>query len=136
MDFDQKNVVFRRGYYEHDIGNKNLNELIEYQLTPMSPYVYSEPDDFIGPDDILDATISKDEDLGGYCVDIMFSDQAINSMNELCNLERYPHIIMFIKGHPFFTILLNGPFETNVLRWNFDERHEAEMLRMNLIDGS
>lgn len=136
MTFDKKSVVFRRGYYADDIGNNDQNDLIKYQLTPMSPYIYSETDDLICPEDILDATISKDESFGGYCVDIKFSAHAIQIMNELCNLSRYPYIIMFIKGHPFFMILLNGPFETNVLRWDVDELQEAELLKLNLINES
>ncbi len=136
MPFDQKSVVFRRGYYANGIGNKDLNDLIEYQLSPMSPYIYSEKDDLIGPEDILDAIVSKDDSLGCYGVDIKFSDHAIQKMNELCNLTRFPHIIMFIKGHPFFMVLLNGPFVSNVLRWDLDELQEAELLKLNLINES
>jgi len=136
MGFDQKSFVFRRGYYADDIGNKDFDNLIGYQLTPMSPYIYSETEDLIGPEDILDATISKDDSFGGYYVDIHFSDHALQVLNELCFSDKFPYLIMFIKGHPFFTVALNGPFDSSVLRWDFDERHEAELLRLNLIDES
>ena len=133
MELNAENIAFRRGYYIEEALDRGLNDLIEYQLAPSSPYIYAERNDLIVSNDIVGAELSKDENQNWYFVDIELSETAIKKLNQMCSESTSPYLIMYIKGVPFYMVLLNGPFDSNTLRWDFfDDQIEAELLFSNL----
>ncbi len=135
MSLSKENICFRQGCRRTKAEKRNLSELDEYQLSPGAPYIYVEKYNVLSSKDIVEAKRGGDEE-SGYYVTIEFAEDAVNILNRMCNEEKFPILVMFIKGVPFYTVYLRGPFDQPVLRWDVtDHKDEAELLTSSLNEG-
>ena len=124
-------ISFRVGYRGNDVELIGLKNLTEHQLSPGSPYIYCEKNTFLTSKDIIHSEIIQDE--LGYWAKIEFTKNAFDKLNSLIFNNRFCYLVLFIKDFPFYTLGLNGPFDSpTVILGPKEDLDEVELLISNI----
>ncbi len=130
-------VALRIEYRKGDLDKNNHNRVVEFKISPNSSSTYCDQDDFLTSADIVEAKVCSCQETSYYDVKIKFTEKAFHKLNELCAQKGIARLVLFIKGVPFYSLALRGPFKKpEIIMVGGCEKKEAELLVDNLNDTS